>query len=57
MEETASGILSGEIGIHPLREDQNRLACTYCSYKAICRRDGGYNRNYARKLKPKPKEK
>ncbi len=57
MEETASGILSGEIGIHPLRGDQDRLACTYCSYKAICRRDGGYNRNYARKLKPKPKEK
>ncbi len=56
IEETASGILSGKIGIHPLRND-SRLVCSYCSYKAVCRRDRGYVKNSARSLKPKPKAK
>ena len=54
IEETASGILSGKIGIHPLKND-NKLVCGYCSYKAVCRRDRGYVKNSARTMKPKPK--
>ena len=54
IEETASGILSGKIGIHPLKND-NKLVCGYCSYKAVCRRARGYVKNSARTMKPKPK--
>ena len=56
IEETAEGILGGKIGINPLRVD-NRLACGYCSYKPVCRRDRGYVKNSYRSIKPKPKEK
>jgi ATP-dependent helicase/nuclease subunit B len=56
IEETAEGILGGKIGIHPLRVD-NRLACGYCSYKSVCRRDRGYVKNSYRPIRPKPKEK
>lgn len=56
IEETAEGILSGKIGINPLRVDK-RLACGYCSYKSVCRRDRGYVKNSYRQIKPKPKEK
>ena len=52
--ETADGILSGRIGIHPLRVDK-KYACRYCRFKAVCRRDRGYAKNSARTLKPKPK--
>ena len=55
IEETASGILSGRIGIHPLKND-DRLVCSYCSYKSVCRRDRGYTKNYARIMKKKPKK-
>lgn len=55
IEETAEGILSGKIGINPLKED-NKLVCTYCSYRSVCRRDRGYYRNKARTIAPKPKE-
>ncbi len=55
IEETAEGILGGKIGINPLRVDQ-RLACSYCSYKPVCRRDRGYIKNSYRQIKPKPKE-
>ena len=55
IEETAEGILGGKIGINPLRVD-SRLACSYCSYRPVCRRDRGYVKNSARPLKPKPKE-
>ena len=47
--ETASGIIKGRIDISPLKE--GRLACTYCSYKPICRRDREYTKNYAREIK------
>ena len=56
IEETAEGILGGKIGIHPLKVD-NRLACGFCSYKSVCRRDRGYVKNSYRAIKPKPKEK
>lgn len=56
IEETAEGILGGKIGINPLRVD-NRLACGYCSYKSVCRRDRGYEKNSCRPLKPRPKDK
>ena len=56
IEETAEGILDGKIGINPLRVDK-RLACGYCSYKSVCRRDRGYVKNSYRPIKPKPKEK
>ena len=56
IEETASGILDGKIGINPLRVD-SRLACGYCNYKSVCRRDRGYVKNSYRQIKPKPKEK
>ena len=56
IEETAAGILSGSIGIHPLKND-NKLVCGYCGYKSVCRRDRGYTKNYARSIKKKPKEK
>lgn len=56
IEEAAEGILGGKIGINPLKAD-NRLACGYCSYKPVCRRDRGYVKNTSRVLKPKPKEK
>ncbi|MBR3201476.1 MAG: PD-(D/E)XK nuclease family protein [Mogibacterium sp.] len=56
IEDTAEGILSGKIGINPLKVD-NRLACGYCSYKSVCRRDRGYVKNSYRQIKPKPKEK
>ena len=55
IEETADGILGGKIGINPLKIDK-RLACGYCNYKSVCRRDHGYVKNSARSLKPKPKE-
>ena len=56
IEKTAEGILSGRIGINPLKND-NTLVCGYCSCKPICRRDRGYTENWARSLKPKPKPK
>ena len=56
IEETAEGILDGKIGINPLRVD-NRLACGYCNYKSVCRRDRGYVKNSYRPIKPRPKEK
>ena len=56
IEETAEGILDGKIGINPLRVDK-RLACGYCSYRSVCRRDRGYVKNSYRSIKPKPKEK
>ena len=55
IEETAEGILKGDIGIHPFK-DGGRLACTYCSYKPVCRRDREYSRNTAREIGPEPKE-
>ena len=55
IEETTEGILGGKIGINPRRVD-SRLACSYCSYRPVCRRDRGYVKNSARPLKPKPKE-
>ena len=51
---TADGILKGNIDIHPLKEG-GRLACSYCSYKPVCRRDREYTRNYAREIAPEPK--
>jgi ATP-dependent helicase/nuclease subunit B len=56
IEETAEGILGGKIDIRPLRVD-SRLACGYCSYKPVCRRDRGYVKNSYRQIEPKPKEK
>ena len=56
IEETAEGILGGKIGINPLRVD-SRLACGYCSYRPVCRRDRGYVKNSYRPIKPRPKEK
>lgn len=56
IEETAEGILSGKIGINPLRVD-NKLVCSYCSYRSVCRRDRGYVKNSYRPIKPRPKEK
>lgn len=56
IEEIASGILNGKIDIHPLKGDNNTLACNYCEYKSICRRDACYGLNYSRKLEPKPKK-
>ena len=55
IEEAAEGILCGKIGINPLRVD-NRLACGYCSYRPVCRRDRGYVKNTYRQIKAKPKE-
>ena len=55
IEETAKGILSGKIGINPLKND-NTLVCGRCSYKSVCRRDRGYVKNRSRSLKPKPKK-
>ncbi|MBR0468676.1 MAG: PD-(D/E)XK nuclease family protein [Mogibacterium sp.] len=55
IEETASGILSGKIGINPLKND-SKLACGFCNYRSVCRRDRGYSGNYYRALKPKPKK-
>lgn len=55
IEETASGILSGAIDIRPLK-NSNRLACGYCSYRSVCRRDRGYVKNQPRVIRPKPKE-
>ena len=56
IEETAEGILDGKIGINPLRVDK-KLACGYCNYRSVCRRDRGYVKNSYRSIKPKPKEK
>ena len=56
IEETAEGILGGKIDISPLRVD-SRLACGYCSYKPVCRRDRGYVKNSYRPINPEPKEK
>ena len=55
IEETAEGILSGDIAIRPLK-NSNQLACRYCGYKSVCRRDRGYYKNSPRVIKPKPKE-
>ena len=53
--ETADGILRGTIDISPLKENK-KLACSYCGYKSICRRDGSYPGNSGRVLAPEPKE-
>jgi ATP-dependent helicase/DNAse subunit B len=53
MEETASGILGGRIGINPVR-DKNTLACNNCEFKSVCRRARGYVKNSARIIKPAP---
>ena len=55
IEETASGILNGDIAIRPLK-NSNQLSCRYCGYRSVCRRDRGYVKNRPRVLKPKPKE-
>ncbi len=52
---TAAGILRGDIGIHPLREG-GRMACSFCSYKPVCKRDREYTGNYAREIKAEPKK-
>ena len=56
IEEAGKSMLKGEIDIHPLRPDGSAIACNYCAYKSICRRDGGYAKNYSRRLKAKPKK-
>ena len=56
IKETAEGILGGKIGINPLRVD-SRLACGYCGYRSVCRRDRGYVKNSIRPVKPKSKVK
>lgn len=55
IEETASGILSGAITIRPLKNG-SQLACRYCSYRSVCRRDRGYVKNAPRVIKTKPKK-
>ncbi|MBR2673966.1 MAG: PD-(D/E)XK nuclease family protein [Mogibacterium sp.] len=56
IEETASGILNGKIDIRPFRENQNKIVCTYCGYKAVCRRDSGSPANAARRMPKKPEK-
>ena len=53
IEETAEGILSGKIGIHPLRDDKT-IPCYYCDYKAVCRTDRSYAKNRERRIPPRP---
>ena len=53
IEKAAEGILSGKIGINPLRND-NTLVCGFCSCKPVCRRDRGYAKNRYRSIPPKP---
>lgn len=48
MKEIAGGISSGRIGIRPLKE--KKLACNYCAYKSICKRDRTFVRNQAREI-------
>lgn len=55
IEKAAEGILSGRIGINPLKND-NTLVCGNCGCKAVCRRDRGYAKNRSRSLKPRPKK-
>ena len=54
IQEAAGDILSGNIRISPLKNDK-KLSCSYCDYKAICRRDRGYVKNSPRVITPKPK--
>jgi len=54
IEETASGILGGKIKINPLKND-DRLVCSYCGYRSVCRRDRGYVKNSARSIPNKKK--
>lgn len=56
IEETAAGILKGKIDIRPLKTDNKKLVCTFCSYRSICRRDREYFRNSGREIPPAPKE-
>ena len=53
IEKAAEGILSGKIGINPLRND-NTLVCGFCSCKPVCRRDRGYAKNRYRSIPPRP---
>ena len=53
IEKAAEGILSGKIGINPLRND-NTLVCGFCSCKPVCRRDRGYAKNRYRSITPRP---
>lgn len=57
MKEIASGIAGGRIDINPLKKDSNKLVCNFCRYRAICRRDRDYVRNYSRAIPAKPKKK
>ncbi len=50
--EASEGILTGKIDITPLKAE--RLACEFCKYLPICKRDRENYRNFARQLPPDP---
>ena len=55
IEKIAKDIASGNIGIRPLKPS-NKLVCTYCQYKAICKRDREYVKNAGREIPAEPKK-
>lgn len=52
MRDVATGIVEGDIGIHPLRKSskQDDKVCKYCNFRSICRKDSQYIKNYERRL-------
>ena len=45
----ADGISKGKLEIHPFKEN-NKLVCNYCAYRAICKRDRSFAKNFAREI-------
>ncbi len=57
LDETAAALVKGDINVSPLSVDGQRIACTYCDYRAICRYDSSNAGNRSREIKGKQKEK
>lgn len=50
LKEIGNSMVSGEIQASPLIPDAQRIACTYCEYKAICRYDNENTGNRSRRI-------
>ena len=50
--EIGESISEGRIGIHPFRNN-GILVCNHCEYRAICKRDRSFTKNYSREIDKK----
>ncbi len=55
LEELGADIVGGDISISPRKISNQRMACTFCDFRAICRYDANNNGNRARLIKGEPR--